>query len=249
MVLVEGAGALIRRARRAALLERVQAELATDVPVEGTLDEFHARTFSVYRPAVFRGGCRTLAAASWTFAGLRERFADVEITVSGKPMTVAAAIDAMLQPDAPPALYAISQDRLLAGPLQQLRADLAPLPPFLAADATATANLWMGPASTRSPLHHDTTCVWFCQLVGRKRYELVAPWYRAALDADIVDGWDSKLDLHATICRELVLEPGDALYIPTGWWHQVTSLDPAISVSFRAFRWPTEHSWYAPGRL
>ena len=32
--------------------------------------------------------------------------------------------------------------------------------------------------------------------------------------------------------REGILEPGDGLYIPLGWWHYVRSLDVSFSVSF-----------------
>ena len=254
-ILVDGAAPLVQRSRRAALMERVLRELATDAPILGEAcdaDEFRARYFSVFRPAVFRGGCAELA-APWTFAALRRRFAEVEIAIGARRMTVAAAIDAMLAPACPPDFYVTSHDRALAGPLRAMRDELAPLPAFLAGDqARETANLWMGPAGTTSPLHHDTTCVWFCQLAGAKRYRLVAPWHAAALDAAIVRSWDSQLDLASagdTVVRELVLEPGDALYIPTGWWHEVVALAPSISVSMRAFRWPTEHSWYAPGAL
>jgi hypothetical protein len=39
-------------------------------------------------------------------------------------------------------------------------------------------------------------------------------------DATLLDGW------------EVMLGPGDALYIPKHVWHQVTSLSNSISVSF-----------------
>ena len=30
---------------------------------------------------------------------------------------------------------------------------------------------------------------------------------------------------------KVVLEPGDAIYLPRGWWHYVESLEPSINVS------------------
>jgi ribosomal protein L16 Arg81 hydroxylase len=40
--------------------------------------------------------------------------------------------------------------------------------------------------------------------------------------------------------EELILNPGDALFIPIGWWHQVTSLDFSVSATYTNFRWPNE---------
>jgi ribosomal protein L16 Arg81 hydroxylase len=42
---------------------------------------------------------------------------------------------------------------------------------------------------------------------------------------------------------QVVLEPGQALFIPVGWWHHVRSLDVSISVSFTNFLAPND---YAP---
>lgn len=47
--------------------------------------------------------------------------------------------------------------------------------------------------------------------------------------------------------HELVLEPGQSLLVPIGWWHRVEALTPSISVSLRAFCWPGGFDWYLPG--
>ena len=38
---------------------------------------------------------------------------------------------------------------------------------------------------------------------------------------------------------EVILEPGDAIYLPSRWWHQVRSLDSSVSLNF----------WWAYGAL
>ena len=36
------------------------------------------------------------------------------------------------------------------------------------------------------------------------------------------------------------LQPGQALYIPVGWWHQVASLDFSVSITYTNFHWPND---------
>jgi ribosomal protein L16 Arg81 hydroxylase len=41
-------------------------------------------------------------------------------------------------------------------------------------------------------------------------------------------------------CFEVDLAPGDILYVPVGWWHQVRSLDFCVMLTYTRFRWPNE---------
>jgi Cupin-like domain len=218
--------------------------------------ELHDRYFTACRPVVFTDGCARMAAAAWSFAGLRERLGDVELEIGvTEPVTMrlAAAIDVMLSRTAPRDFYVVSRNRALADPLRALTADLAPLPEFLHPEhAAPTANLWMGPAGTLTGLHHDTTHVYFCQLVGRKRYRLVAPWTKQVLRGAIRGAGDSDFDLDepgAVPVHVVELGPGESLFIPAGWWHEVYAREPSISVSMRAYIWPADFDWYQPARL
>lgn len=216
-------------------------------------EEFYDRYFTASRPVVFSDGCASMAASRWSFADLRARFGDVVVDVGlpdPRKLRLADALDAMLEPGAPPELYIQSHNRALAGPLAALAAELAPLPEFLdAAEAPKTANLWLGPRDTVSPLHHDTTHVYFCQLEGRKRYDLIAPWEIEATGAPLF-GTDNAYDPDGgggARVHRVILEPGESLFIPIGWWHRVTALDPSISVSMRSFAWEAGCAWYLPG--
>ena len=253
-------GGVADRTRRMKLALEVLREHAPGYLARRALcgaEEFYDRYFSASRPVVFSDGCAHMTAARWSFPDLRARFGDAVVDVGlpvPKSMRFRDALDAMLRPDAPPDLYIQSHNRALAGPLKAMAAELDPLPEFLDGDdARRSANLWLGPANTLSPLHHDTTHVYFCQLAGRKRYELIAPWEVDVLCAPIRDTCDSQYDIDgdgdggARVVHRVDLEPGESLFIPTGWWHRVRALEPSISVSLRSFVWEAGCPWYLPG--
>lgn len=122
-------------------------------------------------------------------------------------------------------------------------------------------NAWFGPARTITPLHCDGYHNLLCQVVGAKYIRLYPPSATAsmrprapehgvdmsntsALDLGVIEGWDDApdgaegdwADLREELGRleykECVLEPGDTLLIPIGWWHYVRSLSISFSVSF-----------------
>ena len=40
--------------------------------------------------------------------------------------------------------------------------------------------------------------------------------------------------------HKIDLSPGDILFIPVGWWHQVLALDFSVSITHTNFRWPND---------
>jgi hypothetical protein len=40
---------------------------------------------------------------------------------------------------------------------------------------------------------------------------------------------------------ETIIGPGEAIFLPVGWWHQVEALDLSASMSFTNFRRPNIH--------
>jgi hypothetical protein len=146
-----------------------------------------------------------------------------------------------------------------AGPnatvLAPLDADIGQLDKFLATPADGHGGLiWIGPAGTFTPLHHDLTNNLLVQVVGRKRVVLAAASETPNLYNDshvfsrIPDVTDPAIDLSAfprladVTFHEVVLQPGEILYIPIGWWHQVEALDFSVSLTFTNFRWRNDWS-------
>jgi len=123
------------------------------------------------------------------------------------------------------------------------------LPPFLdPRRRDGWCSLWVGPGGTQTPLHHDLTSILFCQIEGRKRIHLVPPYELSPLaDARGVYAARNADARDAGLRAEIEVAPGQALFIPIGWWHQVEALTPSVSISFTNFRRSNRWGWYRPG--
>jgi ribosomal protein L16 Arg81 hydroxylase len=123
--------------------------------------------------------------------------------------------------------------------------------------ARTSSALWFGPAGTVTPLHHDASSILFCQVYGRKRFRLASP-----LEVSLCDGAlsmyssfdperaDGDPRSTSVTFKDFTLSPGEALYIPAGWWHHVRALDVSISFAVNHFARPNNFdSWYRPGDI
>jgi len=112
--------------------------------------------------------------------------------------------------------------------------------------------MWIGPAETFTALHHDLTNNLIAQVVGRKRL-LVLPasevgrvYNDTHVFSAIPDLEAASLDrevfsrLAGARAYEVILEPGEALFVPFAWWHQVKSLSFSVTVTYTNFRWPND---------
>jgi hypothetical protein len=125
-------------------------------------------------------------------------------------------------------------------------------------DARPHGMMWIGGAGTFTPLHHDLTNNLLLQIVGRKRVLMVAPnatprlyndhhvysQIRDLLEPGIVAHFPKLEGLYV---HQIILNPGDALFIPLGWWHQVTSLDFSVTITHTNFRWQNDFHATHPG--
>jgi hypothetical protein len=116
----------------------------------------------------------------------------------------------------------------------------------------ARMGFWFGPAGTHTAMHHDHANAMLCQVLGRKRVRLAPPESLAMLDGSrgVYNTRDPGDVIDEDLVPELIeveLQPGEALFLPVGWWHQVDALETSISVSVRKFAWPGDFDWYRPG--
>ena len=152
-----------------------------------------------------------------------------------------------------PAYNSAANAQALAG----LHKDLGFLDKFLDRSLGAPHGMmWIGPAGTFTPLHHDLTNNLILQLVGRKVIHLVAPGETPRLYNDhhvysrIRDLTEPGLEQRYPLTKGLrihkvTLNPGDAIFVPLGWWHQVASLDFSVTITHTNFRWPNDfHEGY-----
>ncbi|KAJ8061306.1 hypothetical protein OCU04_010369 [Sclerotinia nivalis] len=117
------------------------------------------------------------------------------------------------------------------------------------------ANIWMGTSTSYTPLHKDPNPNLFIQSVGKKKVRLFPPTVGRGIyqnvqqsigasgiasirGEEMMEGPERSL-LEERVWGEGVTEegfevevgPGDALFIPKGWWHSIKSLDGGINAS------------------
>lgn len=102
--------------------------------------------------------------------------------------------------------------------------------------------LWVGSANTRSGLHFDIENNLLAQIYGRKKVVMVPPEdtkyvypfvdniFKSEIDPEEME--EQYPDFRKARKYTGVMEPGDVLYIPQPWWHNLTSLEPSISISY-----------------
>ena len=53
-------------------------------------------------------------------------------------------------------------------------------------------------------------------------------------------------DFDAAAVQTVTIGPGEALFVPVGWFHEVTALAPSMTLSLLRFRWPDDFHWLRP---
>jgi len=113
----------------------------------------------------------------------------------------------------------------------------------------STAMLWIGDKGVIANKHHDRSENFFVQVKGNKEFLIFPPfcWSEFHLfpifspsrrQVQYVKSTEKEDDAahhenHSSICEAIrvVLQPGDLLYLPPFFFHEVTALDDSVSVS------------------
>ncbi|MDE8653608.1 cupin-like domain-containing protein [Novosphingobium album (ex Liu et al. 2023)] len=260
-------------ARREWLL-RTLAELRTLSPRASampayptiTAQDFLDRHYAVNRPALLRGEVAGWPALRlWTPEYLKARIGAAEIEFQGgrganenyerfkqrhrRRLPFDQFIDLITGKGVDNDAYVTAyNNRNNIAALQPLHADLGFIDHLLTRDVEHPHGMmWIGPAGTFTPLHHDLTNNLLVQITGSKRVLMVAPEegprlyndhhvFSQVRDIEHVDlkRFPGMANLHA---MRFDLKAGEALFIPIGWWHQVTAHDFSVSITYTNFRW------------
>jgi len=105
--------------------------------------------------------------------------------------------------------------------------------------------MFLGGKDTDVRLHYDVdnSCVLLSQIFGRKRVVLFPPEYsdllyrlpfntHSNINVNQPD-YEKYPALRHVRGYEFILEPGDAVYMPSGYWHYNTYLEGGMGVSYR----------------
>lgn len=151
-------------------------------------------------------------------------------------------VDRVFEADPKAPRYYLGQANLDTFP--RLAADVTP-PPYFSAPPL-TKNLWIGSAGNVTKAHFDTEDNFLVQVRGRKRLLLFpsTEWRRlypssplsirpnfSQVDFSKPDAARFPKFQEATV-YEAELGPGEMLYLPIYWFHEVYTLEGGISVNF-----------------
>jgi LPS sulfotransferase NodH len=233
--------------------------------------EFCEHYYAANRPVILQGLMREWPAMSlWTPAYLKNKAGDVPVEIMAnrdadphyemnserhrKLVRFADYVDMVYSGRVTNDYYMVAKNGFFRsrGP-HALLADFSAFPEYLnPAAASQQCFFWFGPAGTITPLHHDSCNILACQVTGRKHFRLVpaTQWPLAYTDGRFFSGIDAenpdlahKPQFRKATVLEVILEPGEALFIPVGWSHQVRTLEPSIMISFTNFVFPNQYEW------
>lgn len=237
-------------------------------------EEFIERYVRGCRPVVLTDVAHDWPAAQrWSPADLKARFGHLEVEIQAersanaqyevdklrhrKRVNLGDFVDRVMAMGVSNDEYLTANNELLRRPeFAPLLEDIGSLPAVCdRAKLAERSSFWFGPAGTVTPLHHDTIMLFHTQIVGRKRWRFISPLQTPRLynhfevyspiDLDHID-WARYPDFAGVKVLETIVEPGETMFLPLGWWHQVTSLDVSLSFSYSNLDVPNAYTFDNP---
>jgi len=261
-----------RLAKRDWLLEvraRLEREGLAEVPRRDRLEpeRFHAEFYTRLTPVLLTGLFDHWPARQWTLEALAARVGNPEVEVQAgreadpdfelnsiahKAKWRWQELIARLRDNRQTNDFYVTANNsgINRKALAPLWEDVGAMPGYLGKSPLGDGFFWMGPKGTLTPWHHDLTQNLLVQMVGVKRVTLVSPaetpkmrnhrhcFSRFGADATLGSAPEAQRPRSLTVD----LGPGEALFIPVGWWHHVEALSLTIGMSFTNFVWPNDFS-------
>lgn len=214
------------------------------------------RALSAWTPDYLKATCGNAAVEVMTGRNADQQY-EINLQKHRENMLFAEYVDLVTNGGETNDYYLVANNHLLENEeFEPLLGDIEPFAEYLAPETWAgRVFFWYGPAGTLTPLHHDLGNIFMAQVRGRKRVILIPPYQThlvyndlgvfSAVDCESPDYAKHPLFAHVNKI-EVVLEPGEVLFLPVGWWHQVRALDVSITVSFMNFVFPNQYDWFSP---
>jgi hypothetical protein len=204
------------------------------------------------------------ALSRWTPEFFGDRYGDVPVVIDKATWKLRDYIQAILaaDPKTPPPYL---RNTLLEKWIPELMADITPLPLCVAPnwlesriwptrESLRYLEIYIGGTGAQFPvLHYDGlhTHAWLMQVHGTKRYVVYPPeqapylYPRSGVESnkssipDLERADLGRFPLFAKATPTVFdLNPGESLFVPSGWWHTVKILSPSITISVNAANRP-----------
>jgi lysine-specific demethylase 8 len=247
------------RARVAEQMQRGGTGRVTPVDRHRTLTprDFRRRYLSRGIPVIFENGAASWPVARWSFDNFRERYGKETIklvqrkgvaaedeVVNGREFSEEMGFGAFLdQVENGGGKYMRFSPLLEKFPELLDDFDHAFFKRMSGNNWGLTYQLFMGGTGTFTPLHNAMTGFFFVNVCGVKRWELISNHYLAVMNPS-ADGFGynhSRAQLDMSNLEEfpgfdcidrmqVVMHPGDILYLPSWMWHAVKNDSPTIGI-------------------
>jgi ribosomal protein L16 Arg81 hydroxylase len=237
-------------------------------------EEFVERFVIGSRPLVLTAAAQDWPAmVRWSPQDLKERFGHLDVEIQAersadpnyeqnklnhrRQVRLADFVDQVLAGGATNDYYLTANNEALRRPeFAPLLDDIGTLPDICNRNALPkTSSFWFGPAGTVTPLHHDSIMLMHTQVVGAKRWRFISPMQTPHLynynnvfspidiDAPDLNRYPRFKDVSVL---ETVVGPGETVFLPLGWWHQVAALEVSMSFSYTCLDVPNTYSYANP---